>query len=126
MKVLAVGVQGVVHRLAEGLLAKVFHRVPPRMPPAWPGRNRTPAEEGRDSRIAVRAIRRPLRTAVMPPTMIEGSQLPVGSGGFGCMTTEATTKDTGHARYTFRVRVSNTARRQLEAEWDHEIAAAVA
>ncbi|MGW5548042.1 RNA-guided endonuclease TnpB family protein, partial [Streptomyces sp. NPDC003998] len=29
-----------------------------------PGRNRTPAERGRDSRIAVRAIRRPPRTAV--------------------------------------------------------------
>ncbi|MGI5507631.1 RNA-guided endonuclease InsQ/TnpB family protein [Streptomyces sp. CA-106131] len=34
------------------------------------------------------------------------------------MTTEATTKDTGHARYTFRVRLSKTARRALEAEWD--------
>ncbi|MGW5547727.1 RNA-guided endonuclease TnpB family protein, partial [Streptomyces sp. NPDC003998] len=34
------------------------------------------------------------------------------------MTTEATTKDAGHARYTFRVRLSNTARRRLEAEWD--------
>ncbi|MGW2939956.1 RNA-guided endonuclease InsQ/TnpB family protein, partial [Streptomyces sp. NPDC001156] len=34
------------------------------------------------------------------------------------MTTEATAKDTGHARYTFRVRLSNTARRRLEAEWD--------
>ncbi|MEU6653998.1 transposase [Streptomyces sp. NPDC046900] len=34
------------------------------------------------------------------------------------MTTEATTKDAGHARYTFRVRLSATARRQLEAEWD--------
>ncbi|MGW9026081.1 RNA-guided endonuclease InsQ/TnpB family protein, partial [Streptomyces sp. NPDC055722] len=34
------------------------------------------------------------------------------------MTTEATMKDTGHARYTFRVRLSATARRQLEAEWD--------
>ncbi|MFI6357589.1 RNA-guided endonuclease InsQ/TnpB family protein [Streptomyces sp. NPDC050743] len=34
------------------------------------------------------------------------------------MTTEATTKDAGHARYTFRVRLSNTARGRLEAEWD--------
>ncbi|MDT0470037.1 RNA-guided endonuclease InsQ/TnpB family protein [Streptomyces gibsoniae] len=34
------------------------------------------------------------------------------------MTTEATTKGTGHARYTFRVRLSATARRQLEAEGD--------
>ncbi|MEU6324571.1 transposase, partial [Streptomyces sp. NPDC047009] len=34
------------------------------------------------------------------------------------MTTEATMKDTGHARYTFRVRLSKTARRALEAEWD--------
>ncbi|MGW9023468.1 RNA-guided endonuclease InsQ/TnpB family protein, partial [Streptomyces sp. NPDC055722] len=34
------------------------------------------------------------------------------------MTTEATAKDAGHARYTFRVRLSNTARRRLEAEWD--------
>ncbi|WP_433453867.1 RNA-guided endonuclease InsQ/TnpB family protein [Streptomyces sp. CA-142005] len=34
------------------------------------------------------------------------------------MMTEATTKDAGHARYTFRVRLSNTARRRLEAEWD--------
>jgi putative transposase len=33
------------------------------------------------------------------------------------MTTEATTKDSGHARYTFRVRLSATARRALEAEW---------
>ncbi|MGW5464801.1 RNA-guided endonuclease TnpB family protein, partial [Streptomyces sp. NPDC003996] len=34
------------------------------------------------------------------------------------MTTEATAKGTGHARYTFRVRLSATARRALEAEWD--------
>ncbi|MGW5465558.1 RNA-guided endonuclease InsQ/TnpB family protein, partial [Streptomyces sp. NPDC003996] len=34
------------------------------------------------------------------------------------MTTAATTKDTGRARYTFRVRLSKTARRALEAEWD--------
>ncbi|MEV8563165.1 transposase, partial [Streptomyces sp. NPDC051917] len=34
------------------------------------------------------------------------------------MTTEAMTKDAGYARYTFRVRLSNTARRRLEAEWD--------
>ncbi|MGI5518274.1 RNA-guided endonuclease InsQ/TnpB family protein [Streptomyces sp. CA-106131] len=34
------------------------------------------------------------------------------------MTTEATAKDSGHARYTFRVRLSNTARRGLDAEWD--------
>ncbi|MFI6358092.1 RNA-guided endonuclease InsQ/TnpB family protein [Streptomyces sp. NPDC050743] len=33
------------------------------------------------------------------------------------MTTEATTKDTGHARYTFRVRLSAAARRALKAEW---------
>ncbi|MEV6297382.1 transposase [Streptomyces sp. NPDC051896] len=33
------------------------------------------------------------------------------------MTTEVTTKDAGHARYTFRVRLSATARRALEAEW---------
>ncbi|GAA3801436.1 hypothetical protein ACFQ0G_04860 [Streptomyces chiangmaiensis] len=34
------------------------------------------------------------------------------------MTTGASTKDTGYARYTFRVRVSDTARRRLEEEWD--------
>ncbi|WP_433446903.1 RNA-guided endonuclease InsQ/TnpB family protein [Streptomyces sp. CA-142005] len=34
------------------------------------------------------------------------------------MTTEASTKDAGHARYAFRVRLSKTARRRLEAEWD--------
>ncbi|MGN9784037.1 RNA-guided endonuclease InsQ/TnpB family protein [Nonomuraea sp. ZG12] len=34
------------------------------------------------------------------------------------MTTEAATEDAGHARYTFHVRLSSTARRQLEAEWD--------
>ncbi|MEU6652789.1 transposase [Streptomyces sp. NPDC046900] len=34
------------------------------------------------------------------------------------MTTEAHTEVSGHARYTFRVRLSATARRQLEAEWD--------
>ncbi|MQY40292.1 hypothetical protein SRB17_83250 [Streptomyces sp. RB17] len=33
------------------------------------------------------------------------------------MTAEATTKDTGHARYTFRVRLSAAARRALKAEW---------
>ncbi|WP_345125380.1 transposase [Streptomyces chiangmaiensis] len=33
------------------------------------------------------------------------------------MTTGATMKETGHARYTFRVRLSATARRALEAEW---------
>ncbi|MGI5144186.1 RNA-guided endonuclease InsQ/TnpB family protein [Streptomyces sp. CA-106110] len=34
------------------------------------------------------------------------------------MTTDATTEGAGHARYTFRVRLSATARRALEAEWD--------
>ncbi len=34
------------------------------------------------------------------------------------MTTEAITDGAEHARYTFRVRLSSTARRQLEAEWD--------
>ncbi|MGW0211433.1 RNA-guided endonuclease TnpB family protein, partial [Streptomyces sp. NPDC003233] len=34
------------------------------------------------------------------------------------MATEATTKDAGHVRYTIRVRLSATARRALEAEWD--------
>ncbi len=34
------------------------------------------------------------------------------------MTAEATTENAGHARYTFRVRLSATARRALEAEWD--------
>ncbi|MFF3467936.1 RNA-guided endonuclease InsQ/TnpB family protein [Streptomyces sp. NPDC001984] len=34
------------------------------------------------------------------------------------MTTAAITEDAGHARYTFRVRLSNMARRALEAEWD--------
>lgn len=34
------------------------------------------------------------------------------------MTTQATTESAGHARYTFRVRLSVPARRGLEAEWD--------
>ena len=34
------------------------------------------------------------------------------------MTTEATTEASGHARYTYRLRLSSTARRALEAEWD--------
>ncbi|MFD8379774.1 RNA-guided endonuclease InsQ/TnpB family protein [Streptomyces sp. NPDC059679] len=34
------------------------------------------------------------------------------------MTTGAITEDAGHARHTFRVRLSSTARRALEAEWD--------
>ncbi|WP_432158805.1 MULTISPECIES: RNA-guided endonuclease InsQ/TnpB family protein [unclassified Streptomyces] len=34
------------------------------------------------------------------------------------MTTAAITEESGHARYTFRVRLSATARRALEAEWD--------
>lgn len=34
------------------------------------------------------------------------------------MTTEAITGQAGHARYTFRVRLSTSARRALEAEWD--------
>lgn len=34
------------------------------------------------------------------------------------MTTEATTEATGHCRYTYRLRLSSTARRSLEAEWD--------
>ncbi|GGJ62646.1 RNA-guided endonuclease InsQ/TnpB family protein [Streptomyces brasiliensis] len=34
------------------------------------------------------------------------------------MTTDATTEGAGHARYSFRVRLSATARRALEAEWD--------
>jgi putative transposase len=33
------------------------------------------------------------------------------------MTTEAVTKAAGHARYTFRLRLSSTARAALEAEW---------
>ncbi|MER0480437.1 transposase [Streptomyces sp. Edi2] len=33
------------------------------------------------------------------------------------MTTEAKTEDAGHARWTFRLRVSSTARTALEAEW---------
>ncbi|MFE4306143.1 RNA-guided endonuclease InsQ/TnpB family protein [Streptomyces sp. NPDC056517] len=34
------------------------------------------------------------------------------------MTTEAIAEDAGRARWTFRVRLSSTARRQLEGEWD--------
>ncbi|GAA3592801.1 transposase [Streptomyces osmaniensis] len=34
------------------------------------------------------------------------------------MTTEATTEATGHCRYTYRLRLSSTARSVLEAEWD--------
>ncbi|MET8004836.1 RNA-guided endonuclease InsQ/TnpB family protein, partial [Nonomuraea glycinis] len=34
------------------------------------------------------------------------------------MTAEAVTQEAGHARYTFRVRLSSSARRLLEAEWD--------
>ncbi|MEL3950840.1 RNA-guided endonuclease InsQ/TnpB family protein [Streptomyces sp. LNU-CPARS28] len=34
------------------------------------------------------------------------------------MTAQAITESAGHARYTFRVRLSATARGQLEAEWD--------
>ncbi|MGW4518260.1 RNA-guided endonuclease InsQ/TnpB family protein [Streptomyces sp. NPDC004393] len=34
------------------------------------------------------------------------------------MTAEAITDGAGHARYTFRVRLSSRARRRLEAEWD--------
>src|SRR5438876_185131 len=35
-----------------------------------------------------------------------------------CMTTEAEAEVAGHARYTYRLRLSSTARRALEAEWD--------
>ncbi|MFE6690395.1 RNA-guided endonuclease InsQ/TnpB family protein [Streptomyces sp. NPDC057743] len=34
------------------------------------------------------------------------------------MTAEAATEAAGHARYTYRLRLSSTARRSLEAEWD--------
>ncbi|MFG1663930.1 RNA-guided endonuclease InsQ/TnpB family protein [Streptomyces sp. Y7] len=34
------------------------------------------------------------------------------------MTTEATTEATGHCRYTYRLRLSSTARSVLETEWD--------
>ncbi|MEU3350358.1 transposase [Streptomyces sp. NPDC037389] len=34
------------------------------------------------------------------------------------MTTEATTEAAGHTRYTYRLRLSSTARRALDAEWD--------
>ncbi|MET7543698.1 RNA-guided endonuclease TnpB family protein, partial [Streptomyces sp. NPDC005507] len=34
------------------------------------------------------------------------------------MTTGAITEGAGHARHTFRVRLSATARRALDAEWD--------
>ncbi|GAA3544345.1 RNA-guided endonuclease TnpB family protein [Streptomyces osmaniensis] len=50
--------------------------------------------------------------------MIKSSQLSVLLGRFGCMTTAAVTELSGHARYTFRVRLSVSARRELEAEWD--------
>ncbi|MEU1408949.1 RNA-guided endonuclease TnpB family protein, partial [Streptomyces sp. NPDC005728] len=34
------------------------------------------------------------------------------------MTTGAITEEAGYVRYTYRVRLSKTARRALEAEWD--------
>jgi putative transposase len=49
---------------------------------------------------------------------IRNSQLSVLPGRFGYMTTAADMEQAGHARYTFRLRLSKTARRQLEAEWD--------
>ncbi|GAA3831662.1 hypothetical protein GCM10022206_82610 [Streptomyces chiangmaiensis] len=62
---------------------------------------------------------------MMEPTTIKKSQLSVLPGRFGCMTTGATMKETGHARYTFRVRLSATARRALEAEWARAVPVAV-
>lgn len=52
------------------------------------------------------------------PTVIKCSQLSVLPSRFGCMRTSARAESAGHARYTFRVRVSKTARGALEAEWD--------
>ena len=52
------------------------------------------------------------------PTVIKCSQLSVLPSRFGCMRTSARAEGAGHARYTFRVRVSKTARGALEAEWD--------
>jgi putative transposase len=50
--------------------------------------------------------------------VIGDAQLSVLPGRFRCMTTEARAQESGYARYTFRVRLSLTARRALEAEWD--------
>ncbi len=50
--------------------------------------------------------------------VIKCSQLSVPPNKFGCMTTSATAESAGHARYTYRVRLSKTARGALEAEWD--------
>lgn len=56
--------------------------------------------------------------AVSMPTKIKRSQLSVLPDRFRCMTTEAKTETHGHARWTFRLRMSSTARTALEAEWD--------
>ena len=50
--------------------------------------------------------------------MIKSSQVSVLPGRFGRMTAGAITDGAGHARYTFHVRPSKTARRRLDAEWD--------
>jgi putative transposase len=50
--------------------------------------------------------------------MIKGSQLSYLPGRLLLMTTEAKTEGAGHARYTYRVRLSSTARAALETEWD--------
>src|SRR5262249_41851838 len=84
-----------------------------------PGRNRIPAEQGGERAIAARAIGRRPRGGVSKPALIKSSQLSVLPDRFGFMTTDATTDgDAGHARYTYRLRVSAGARAALEAEWD--------
>lgn len=50
--------------------------------------------------------------------MIKSSQLSVLPDRLMCMTAAATAEDAGHARWTFRVRVSSTAFTALMAEWD--------
>lgn len=62
---------------------------------------------------------RPSITDVSKPKLINNSQLSVLSDMFRRMTAQAQkVEGSGHARYTYRLRLSSTARSALESEWD--------
>ncbi|MFH8739414.1 hypothetical protein ACH4F5_49765, partial [Streptomyces sp. NPDC017964] len=82
-----------------------------------PGRYRIPGEQGREGRIVVGAIRRPSRVMMRNPSEIGCAQLSVLPDRLCFVTSGALAAGGGHARYTFRLRLSSTAIRALEAEW---------
>lgn len=82
-----------------------------------PGRNRTPFERGGDGRFTGGAERRPPGDGVRQPSKINCSQPPLITYKLWFMLMHGQTEDAGHARLTFRLRVSSLARAELMGEW---------